>query len=197
MQGNSKDKKLQDAGIEIIRQFKPIVDEINEAVKSIDPAIKESMAQSLWSVAIGNTPSSSMEAKVNRGQEQSDSEVGSNTGQSDVSTLGGYVQYKNPQTSGQLAVAIAGFHLEEKQIDVVTVEHIKEGLSELGEPIPDRLDTTIRNTSYEGKKLFQKKGKDWKLNFHGQQFLKNHMPIKEEESSKKVVRRKRKVKSAD
>ncbi len=191
MQGKSRDKKVKTPELDIIRQLKPIVDEINRAVKDLDPAIKESMAQSLWNVALGNAPIGSVRPKVNEGHGQSGPEIGNETRQVDVSTRGGYVKHKNPQTSGQRVVAIAGFYLEEKQTDIVTVEQIAEGISELGEPVPDRVDNTIRNASYEGKKLFQKVGEGWKLNYAGQELLKKHMPMTEETSPKKAIRRKR------
>lgn len=197
MQSKSGAKKDKTAGVDIIRRLKPIVDEINQAVKGLDPAIKESMAVSLWNAAVGNVPTDSVEATDNRGHVQSSSsEVGGEVKQLALSTLGEYVQHKNPQTTGHRAVTIAGFFLEKHGTDIVTVEQVKQSFEELGEPVPDRLDNTIRQTSFEGKKLFQKKGKDWKLNFHGQQFLKNHLPIKEEKSQRRTVRRKKKKKSA-
>ena len=196
MRGESKGREGEIFGVEIIRQLKPIVDEINQIVKDLDPAIKESMAQSLWDVSIGNTPTGSEKPIVNKQQVESDSEVGSETGKSGVSTLGGYVQYKNPQTSGHRAVAIAGFYLEQKETDIVTAEHIKQGFAELGEPLPDRIDNTIRNTSFEGKKLFQKVGEGWKLNFAGQELLKKRMPMTQDASPPKVVRKRRKKKNA-
>lgn len=75
-------------------------------------------------------------------------------------------------------ILIAAWLYSQYGVIPITNNEIKEQADNAGLTVPDRSDTTMRNSKKDSKNLFRKRGKGYQLTVHGEKYVKKTYSIK-------------------
>jgi len=85
----------------------------------------------------------------------------------------------NPTKPADSVLVLAGWLYTQRGSTPFTLTELRDLINDVGVPMPDRIDMTLRNCTRNGKKLFQRAGQgDYRPTVHGENFFKSEMNLK-------------------
>lgn len=85
----------------------------------------------------------------------------------------------NPGKPADSALVLSGWFYTQRGNNSFTLEELRTLFDDVGVPMPDRIDMTLRNSARNGKKLFQNAGHgNYRPTVHGENYFKAEMNLK-------------------
>jgi hypothetical protein len=158
---------------EKIKETVKSLEEINDHVKKLDPAIRSGAFDVLAKVYFG---------KIKKEQDEDDEDNDEETLSDDADTF--FNKYNHEKAADNILLIAAWLYSQYGKYPI-TKSELDSTASNCGLTIPDRSDITMRQATRKGKSLFTKSGKGWQLTVSGEHFLRATYKVKKGNKSRK------------
>jgi len=140
--------------------------EINAIISKLDPAIRLAAFEVLKTILLNEySVVMPVEAKLSKDNTPGD--------------VRDFYALFNPGKPADSALVLSGWFYTQRGSNSFTLEELRQLFDDVGVPMPDRIDMTLRNSARDGKKLFQNATHgSYRPTVHGENYFKSEMNLK-------------------
>lgn len=147
--------------------------EINEIISKLDPAMKESAISVLMPMYFSGTNESQKAA--GNGQKAIPAKTEQISASENLEEFIGALGVDKPSDN---LFALMAWHYSQYGVEPITTKEINALGKETGLVIPARPDMTIKGAKNDGKALFSQQGKGWRITVSGEMYFKEKYGVK-------------------